>query len=138
MARKVSCYFLLSLFAVIFYPSCNSNYFITTTFIACHFLNGKSELVKSLDCQRLAELIVKTGLPGTSDTLKGLKEGSYWKSIPTTYENGVPGSRSVKAIYHVSRSKYVVDLVTKTLEGKVRISACCYVFMAPFVMGLIG
>ena len=44
----------------------------------------------------------------------------------------------VKAIYNVWRSKYFVDLVTKTLEGKARIRACCYVFMAAFVMGLIG
>ena len=79
-----------------------------------------------MDCQRLAELIVETGLPGTSDTLKGLKEGSYWQSIATKYENGVPGSRLVKAIYNVWRSKYFVDLVTKTPKGKCRISACCY------------
>ena len=82
--------------------------------------------------------IVETALPGTSDTFEGLKEGSYWQSIATKYENGVPGSRLVKAIYNVWRSKYFVDLVTKTLEGKVRISACCYVFMAASVMGLIG
>ena len=93
---------------------------------------------QNLDCQRLAELIVETRLPGTSDTLKRLKEGSYWQSITSKYENGVPGSRLVKVIYNVSRSKYFVDLVTKTLEGKVRIRACCYVFMAAFVMGLIG
>ena len=131
--------FFLLLFALIFYPACNSNYFITTTFIACHFLNhDKVRVRQNLDCQRLAELIVETGLPGTSDTFKGLKEGSYWQSIATKYENGVPGSRLVKAIYNVWRSKYFVDLVTKTLEGKVRISACCYVFMAAFVMGLIG
>lgn len=102
------------------------------------FPQYKVRVRQNLDCQRLAELIVETGLPGTSDTFKGLKEGSYWQSIATKYENGVPGSRLVKAIYNVWRSKYFVDHVTKTLEGKVRISACCYVFMAAFVMGLIG
>ena len=47
MARKISSYFFLFLFAVIFYPSCDLNYFITTTFITCHFLNRKLELVKT-------------------------------------------------------------------------------------------
>ena len=102
------------------------------------FPQYKVRVRQNLDCQRLAELIVETGLPGTSDTFKGLKEGSYWQSIATKYENGVPGSRLVKAIYNVWRSKYFVDLVTKTFEGKVRIRTCCYVFMAAFVMGLIG
>ena len=90
------------------------------------FPQYKVRVRQNLDCQRLAELIVETGLPGTSDTFKGLKEGSYWQSIATKYENGVPGSRLVRAIYNVWLSKYFVDIVTKTLEGKVSLRSKRY------------
>ena len=45
------------------------------------FPKQKVRARQNLDCQRLAELIVETGLPGTSDISKGLMEGSYWQSI---------------------------------------------------------